>query len=61
MTKDELVKHMEDALAEVKSQDFKSWRELEGLLEKEEIELDKAWHNGYYSAIQSVKEMLNDN
>lgn len=58
MTKDELVEHMESVLAEVISQDIRSWRELGGLLEKSEIELDKAYHHGYASAIETVKEML---
>jgi len=61
MTKDKLVKHMQDVIDEVISQDKQAWKELEGLLEREEIELDKAFHNGYMSAINTVKEMLNDN
>lgn len=58
MTKDELVKHMETVLAEVISQDEENWQLLLDAGEYEEIDLDKAWHNGYASAIQSVKEML---
>lgn len=58
MTKDELVKHMETVLAEVISQDEENWDRLLDAGEYEEIDLDKAWHNGYASAIQSVKEML---
>jgi len=61
MNKEQLIKHMEDALAEVKAQDFKSWEHLLEVGEYEEIDLDKAWHNGYYSAIQSVRNLLNDN
>jgi len=60
MTKDELVKHMQDVIDEVISQDKQSWEELEGLLEREEIELDKAFHNGYMSAINTVRSLLND-
>ena len=52
---------MQDVIDEVISQDKQAWKELEGLLEREEIELDKAFHNGYMSAINTVKEMLNDN
>ena len=60
MTKEQLIKHMEEVLEDVVSQDKQSWEELEGLLEKEEIELDKAWHHGYMSAITTVKEFLNE-
>lgn len=58
MTKNELIKHMETVLAEVISQDEENWDRLLEAGEYEEIDLDKAWHNGYASAIQSVKEML---
>lgn len=49
---------MEAVLAEVISQDEENWDRLLEAGEYEEIDLDKAWHNGYASAIQSVKEML---
>ena len=60
MNKEQLIKHMEEVIADVIEQDERSWKELEGLLENEEIELDKAWHNGYMSAITTVKEMFNE-
>lgn len=58
MTKKELLLHMQTVLSDIIKQDERSWRELEGLLEKSEIELDKAYHHGYASAIQTVTEML---
>lgn len=61
MNKHELLIHMQTALSEVIKQDEQAWRELEGLLEQSEIDLDKAWHNGYASAIQTVTEMLDGN
>lgn len=60
MNKRELLTHMQTVLSDIIKQDEQSWRELDGLLENSEIELDKAYHHGYASAIQTVTEMLND-
>ena len=54
MTKDQLIKHMEAVLDEVVQQDVESWA---GLDEYEE-DLDRAWHLGYASAIDTVRNML---
>ena len=51
---------MEDVLAEVISQDEENWVKLLGAGEYEEIDKDFAWHNGYRSAITTVRNMLND-
>lgn len=61
MTKDELIKHMHKVLEEVIVQDEDNWEQFpfdEG--EYEEIDKDKAWHNGYMSAIATVRGLLND-
>jgi hypothetical protein len=60
MTKDELIKHMQDVIDEVIKQDEDNWGELLEAEEYEEIDLDKAWHNGYMSAIATVRNILND-
>jgi hypothetical protein len=58
MTKDELIKHMEAVLAEVIEQDENNWERLLEAGDYQEIDLDKSWHNGYASAIRSVKDKL---
>lgn len=58
MTKQELLLHMQTVLSDIIKQDEQSWKELEGLLEQSEIELDRAYHHGYASAIRTVTEML---
>ena len=60
MNKTELIKHMEETLAEVISQDEKNWTQLLEAGEYEEIDKDFAWHHGYRSAITTVRNMLND-
>ncbi len=59
MNKSELIKHMEDVLAEVVEQDEANWEQLLEAGEYEEIDKDKAWHNGFMSATTTVKAMLN--
>jgi hypothetical protein len=60
MTKDELIEHMFKTLAEVEEQDSNNWDRLLEAGDYQEIDLDKAWHNGYASAISTVRNMLND-
>jgi hypothetical protein len=60
MTKDELIKHMQDVIDEVIKQDEENWAELLEAEDYEEIDQDKAWHNGYMSAIATVRNILND-
>ena len=59
MTKDELIEHMFKTLAEVEEQDSNNWDRLLEAGDYQEIDLDKAWHNGYASAIATVRNMLN--
>ena len=61
MNKEELINHMLNVLADIESQDKANWDNLLEAGEYQEIDLDKAWHNGYYSAIQSVRNLLSDN
>ena len=58
MTKDELIKHMHKVLQEVIVQDEANWEELLNAGDYLEIDLDKAWHNGYMSAITTVLNTL---
>jgi len=58
MTKDELIKHMHKVLEEVIVQDEEHWEELLNAGEYMEIDLDKAWQNGYMSAITTVLNVL---
>jgi hypothetical protein len=58
MTKDELIKHMNKVLEEVIVQDEEHWEELLNAGEYMEIDLDKAWQNGYMSAITTVLNVL---
>lgn len=58
MTKDELIKHMHKVLEEVIVQDEENWQELLDAGEYMEIDLDKAWQNGYMSAITTVLNVL---
>jgi hypothetical protein len=60
MNKDELIEHMFKTLAEVEEQDSNNWDRLLEAGDYQEIDLDKAWHNGYASAISTVRNMLND-
>jgi hypothetical protein len=60
MTKDELIKHMQDVLKEVISQDENNWDRLLEAGDYQEIDLDKSWHNGYDSAITTIRSLLND-
>jgi hypothetical protein len=60
MTKDELIKHMQNVLDDVIKQDEDNWEQLLEAGEYEEIDKDKAWHNGYMSAITTVRSLLND-
>jgi len=59
MTKDELIEHMFKTLAEIEEQDSNNWDRLLESGDYQEIDLDKAWHNGYASAITTVRNMLN--
>lgn len=58
MTKDELIEHMEAVLAEVIEQDEANWEQLLEAGEYEEIDKDKAWHNGFMSATTTVRNKL---
>ena len=60
MTKDELIKHMKDIITEVIKQDEDNWEQLLEAGEYEEIDKDKAFHNGFMSAITQVEVLLND-
>ena len=60
MNKIELIKHMETVIEEVIAQDQENWEELLKAGEYEEIDLDRAWHYGYLSALTTVRNMLND-
>jgi hypothetical protein len=60
MNKEELIEHMFKTLAEVEEQDSNNWDRLLEAGDYQEIDLDKAWHNGYASAISTVRNMLND-
>jgi hypothetical protein len=60
MPKDEIIKHMQDVLDEVIKQDEYNWGELLEDEDYEEIDLDKAWHRGYMSAITTVRNILDD-
>jgi len=60
MNKEELINHMLNVLADIESQDKANWDNLLEAGEYEEIDLDKAWHNGYASAITTVRNLLND-
>ena len=60
MNKEQLIKHMLNVLADIESQDKANWDNLLEAGEYEEIDLDKAWHNGYASAITTVRNLLND-
>ena len=51
---------MEETLAEVISQDEKNWTQLLEAGEYEEIDMDRAFHHGYLSAIDTVRNMLDD-
>lgn len=50
---------MEDVLAEVVEQDEANWEQLLEAGEYEEIDKDKAWHNGFMSATTIVRNILN--
>jgi len=58
MTKDELIKHMNKVLEEVIVQDEENWQALLDAGDYMEIDLDKAWQNGYMSAITTVLNTL---
>jgi len=58
MTKDELIEHMFAVLKEIEEQDAKNWDRLLEAGDYQEIDLDKAWHNGYASAISTVRNNL---
>jgi len=60
MNKEELINHMLNVLADIESQDKANWDNLLEAGEYEEIDLYKAWHNGYASAITTVRNLLND-
>ena len=60
MTKDKLIKHMENVIAEIIADDEENWKELLEAGEYEEIDLDKAFQNGYLSAIATVRNLLDD-
>ena len=60
MTKDKLLKHMENVIAEIIADDEENWKELLEAGEYEEIDLDRAFHHGYLSAINSVRNLLDD-
>lgn len=56
MNKLELLTHMQTVLSEVIKQDEENWSSLD----EHEEDLDRAWHHGYASAIQTVTEIFND-
>ena len=58
MTKEELINHMNKVLEEVVAQDEENWEEVLRAGDYMEIDLDKAWHNGYMSAITTVRNLL---
>lgn len=45
-------------LKEVEEQDASNWDRLLEAGDYQEIDLDKAWHNGYASAISTVRNNL---
>ena len=51
---------MEETLAEVIAQDEENWTDLLEAGEYEEIDMDRAFHHGYLSAINSVRNLLDD-
>ena len=60
MNKDKLLKHMENVIAEIIADDEENWKELLEAGEYEEIDLDRAFHHGYLSAITTVRNLLDD-
>ena len=60
MTKDKLIKHMENVIAEIIADDEENWTQLLEAGEYEEIDLDRAFHHGYLSAITTVRNLLDD-
>ena len=61
MTKEQLINHMLNVLADIESQDEANWDNLLEAGEYHEIDLDKSWHQGYASAITTIRSLLNDN
>ena len=57
MNKSKLLLHMQTVLSEVIKEDEENW----SMLDEHEEDLDRAYHHGYASAIQTVTEFLNDN
>jgi len=56
MDKSKLLLHMQTVLSEVIKEDEENW----SMLDEHEEDLDRAYHHGYASAIQTVTEFLND-